>query len=60
MSKAIHIYAQIAKTSVDVKKTTVTLDLDFDSMDKAPVLADITGQTCAIDIWAEDGGDDEE
>lgn len=59
METTIQIYAQISKVTADTKKTQVTLDLDFDSMDAGPRLTDIVGQTCNVEITCQGRTGDE-
>lgn len=41
----IEITAKLAKTNIDAKKATVTLELEYESWGQVPNLARMTGQT---------------
>lgn len=56
------VTAKIAKTTVDAKKATVTLELEYESWGQIPTLARITGQIANVVIYpsqTELGLDDE-
>lgn len=41
----IEITATIAKTNIDAKKATITLELEYESWNQIPNIARMTGQT---------------
>lgn len=48
----IEITAKMAKTNIDAKKATVTLELEYESWNQIPNLARMTGQTVNAVLYA--------
>lgn len=47
----IEITAKMAKTNIDAKKATVTLELEYESWSQIPAIARMTGQTVNAVIY---------
>jgi len=47
----IEITAKMAKTSIDAKKATITLELEYESWSQIPTIARMTGQTVNAVIY---------
>ena len=47
----IEITAKMAKTSIDAKKATITLELEYESWGQIPTIARMTGQTVNAVIY---------
>lgn len=48
----IEITAKMAKTNIDAKKATITLELEYESWNQIPNLARMTGQTVNAVLYA--------
>lgn len=47
----IEITATIAKTNIDAKKATITLELEYESWNQIPSLARMTGQVVSAVMY---------
>jgi hypothetical protein len=47
----IEITATMTKTSIDAKKATITLELEYESWGQIPALAKMTGQTVNVVLY---------
>lgn len=47
----IEITAKLAKTNIDVKKATITLELEYESWSQIPSIVKITGQSLNVVMY---------